>query len=216
MPITNWSSFLDYVLPDVPSCPAAIATDAIKRAAIRFYRKSKVYTWMHPAIPVVAGTHTYNFSPPSWYVVDEIIKDAFWYDGNRRAVQPRAPLALSDMYLDWQTIVGTPRWYTQESERAVRLVPIPAANVAAGIKFWTWLKPAIAAAGIETEHYEEYRETIAHGAKAMLMEIPTKPYSSPELAGYHWAMFNNGINEAAQRANRGRVDDGEFTMVVAR
>jgi len=212
---TLWSAFLDEVLPDVPKCPQAMAINAIGKAAREFYEQALIYKWEHPALGIVAAQSSYAFTPPSGYVVWEIIADSCWVSG--RKIYPRAPLDLNQMYVDWLTATGaTPVYFTQVTERAVRLVPIPTVDTPASLKFWVWLKPSFAATGMETEHYEEYHEGIAHRAKSLLMEVPEKPYSNPRLAVYHQGKFEDKVNEAFNRVNRGMGDDVNLSVSFER
>ncbi len=61
--------------------------------------------------------------------------------------------------------------------------------------------------------YQQYREGIAHGAKARLMEQPGKPWSS-EAFPYHAEQFKRAIYDATQKANRGHARAARRTRAV--
>jgi len=67
------------------------------------------------------------------------------------------------------------------------------------------LKPTRSATTIDDLIYEEYAETIGHGAITRLALSPNKPYSNAQLAAARNALYTAGLNVARQRAQDGYV-----------
>lgn len=213
MPLTAWDAFLPHVLVDVPQCPNPVAEHAIKMAAIEFCARSRIHQYEHPTVNVLADTHTYAFVPPTETVVVEILQA--WFDELR--IWPKQPDALVHMYRDWKTAEAQkPNYVTQMDERNFRLVPIPTVALAGGVTMDVALKPTLAATGLETRLYEEYVETIAHGAKWRLMEKPKQGWSDPQLASYHKRMFEEAVTAAYNRVRSGFGRGGETRFHVGR
>jgi len=197
---TPYTSIFDYVLPDVPGCPQALATRAIRDACIEFCERTNVWTIDHPAINAVANQASYPFAPG---VAGAVAHKAMrvWY--NKQEIDPATPDQLNGEYAgDWRTKSGIPKLYTQYNARNLILVPYPTADLASGITLIVSLKPSRSSTDIDTTIFEEYVDKIAHGVKATLMLSPKKPYSNPELGAAEKGMFDNAIAEVADRVNR--------------
>ena len=103
--------------------------------------------------------------------------------------------------VNWRTDVNLPtRWYMEDTN-TVGILMSPSAGGALRIN--AALKPTRASTTFPTVIYEDYIETIAHGAKARIMLIPKKPYSDKETGKYHELEFNGLVGEARLIAAKG-------------
>lgn len=211
MATVNLTAFYDYVLPDLPGVPQALALDHIRLAAAEFFERSLIWYYDHPAIDVVTGTAEYPFVPPAGTEVCAIRQA--WYNGQK--IYARSPVTLNSTYEDWRIETGVPYWYHRLSRLAVRVVPIPSADLVGGLKLWVNLKPTKDATTIEEEHFDEWREAIAAGAKYRIAKIPKKPYTDPNMAAVWFQEFKDGYNLALQQANNGMVEDSDITIMLA-
>lgn len=211
MPTANLTDLYDYVLPDLPSVPQALALHHIRLAAAEFFERSKIWYYDHPLIDVVTGTAEYAFTPPAGSEVCAIRQA--WY--NNQKIYARSPITLNESYEDWRSEVGVPYWYLRMSRLSVRLVPNPSADLVGGLKLWVNLKPTKDATTIEEEHFHEWGEAIAAGAKYRLAIIPKKPYTNTDMAAVWFQQFKDGYNLALQRANNGMVEDESITITLA-
>lgn len=79
---------------------------------------------------------------------------------------------------------------------SVRLTPLP--SVAGVVVTGTVaFAPNEASDDLPTVIYNRWRTPIGHGAIAMMMMQVGKPWSNPQQAGYHRAMFDDGARECA-------------------
>lgn len=212
--MTAITALLDYVMPDVPQCPTALAMDKIRLAAREFFSRSGVWNQIYPGINVVAGTRRYAIPVDAALEADATGLMEVWYNNRRIFIRSIAQLNL--MYQNFDTQTGEPYYWNMYTQNNVDLYPLPSRALAGGLKVWAVLAPKIDASQIQDEHFIQWRDKIAHGAKRMIMEIPKKPYSDPGGAGYHRIEFDRGVAEASAwvQAGNGRFSGGEIRMVL--
>lgn len=68
------------------------------------------------------------------------------------------------------------------------------------------LAPVNINADLPPELFTQWFETLLSGVLYRLHSLPSKPYSSPQLAMYHGKMYRRGIAEAKGIANKGYTD----------
>jgi hypothetical protein len=189
-----WNAFYDLVVPDLPGCPLVVVEAALRRAAIAFCEQSLVWKAEHDEIDVVSGTADYAFVPPSGAVVHAI--DYAEFDGEE--IESHA--GRTDIEIeDWRNETGTPE-YVLGGATSLLLVPEP--DVDGTLTLTVILKPTPTATGVEDFIFNEYRETIVHGALARLMQSPRKPYTDAALSVMHQQQFAIGAGQAGNRVAR--------------
>lgn len=191
--------FLNEIMPELPSCPKAMAVNAIRNAVIEFCARSLVWRADLAAVAAVANQGAYAFSPPTSSVVAEVI--SAWYDA--LPITPKLPADLADLYDNWTTEAGDPKYFVQNNTSGLILVPMPDAALANAITTKVALKPTRAAAAVEDWIVEKYLEEMAHGAKGRLLAIPKKPWSDAALSSHHTGLFEQGIASARLNAEQG-------------
>lgn len=195
----TWAKFYDEVLPEVQGCPQALANYAIAKAAISFCEKSRIYRLDHTPINVVAGTSSYDWAPGTSLVV--VRAEKVWY--NAKPLEAKSSKELDAIYDNWPAESGTPLYFLQERADKLILVPNPAAALTAGLTAKVSVTPANDAVDIIDWIWQEYVEEIGRGAKAMLMNMDSKPWSNPAKAAKYDAEFEADIGKANLRAERG-------------
>lgn len=208
MAVVPWSSFYGEVMPELPGCPAPMVDNALRNAAVRLLRTSKIQVEKLVAVDVVAGQGTYTLAAPSPDTTisgaDEVRLGGVELDP---ITQDQAPSISSN----WRTDSGTPRAYLQPTPLSLILVPVPATDLAGGLEVWAAVEPSATASGVEAWVFERFREEIAAGAKARLMAQPKKDWSDPNMAAYYQGLFDDGqaranaIKSKGVAAGRGRV-----------
>lgn len=205
--MTPYTAFLDYVLPDTPGCTNEVALLAIKSTVIDFCEKSLILQADHDPVTVVRNVIDYDLEPPRDHQVVKIMKA--YYKGH-----PIEPVAIDDVqaaaffnknYPDARPEEGPARAYTQKDARTFSIYPFPKETERLALTLRVALKPTRSATQCDDLIFEEYAETIGHGAVTRLALSPNKPYSNPNLAGAKNVLYTAGLNLARQRANRGYV-----------
>lgn len=201
------SAFYPYVLPDVMGCPEMTADVAIRGALIEFCEKSHVLQRDLDPVTVVRGIVDYDLDPPANQLVARIMR--VWYKD--RELTATAPDNINNAEVYNTLFTGAdkersePRIYLQKDERTFTIYPIPQDTVANGLTIRAALKPTRAAEEVDDVLFEDYAETIAHGAKYRLLSMASKPWTNGPAASAALTMFNSGINVARQRASRGHT-----------
>jgi hypothetical protein len=199
------SNFYQYVLPDVSGCPEISADIAIRAAVIEFCEKSLVLQRDHDPLQVVAGIIDYDLEPATDNLVTKIMR--VWFKDVE--LIPIAPdnVARAEIYNSAFTGANVsqsdPRFYLQKDARTLTIYPIPKATVSNALTIRVAYKPTRTAKVIDDFLFEDYAETIAHGAKFRLLSMASKPWTNGPAAAAAMALFNSGVNVARQRASRG-------------
>jgi hypothetical protein len=197
---TKWSAWFDDVLSDVPGCSQAMATKAIRAAAIEFCERSEAWRVDLDPVDVLADEASYDFDPDSGTVVVRAMQ--LWYDGKDLTRKSREELALQ--FANWTTQEGTPLYYTQENPSdGFILVPKPVEALADAVTGKLAIKPSQTASGLESFIFEKWRDAITDGALFRLFAMQKKPWSNPALAGSRKTLFDQKIAEAKLAANKG-------------
>lgn len=201
-----WSDFFESVIPYVPGCPSITAEIAIKNTVIEFCEKTLILQRDHDPVTVTAGINDYDLDPPTGYLVTKIMKA--WYENI--PLVPAAPDEIGSVSA-YNALAkdaegpGQPRWIFQKEERVFSLLPVPANNSVNAVTMRVALKPSRSATGVEDVIYEDYMETIGAGARSRLFMIPNTLHFNPQMAGVNKMQFDQGVNVARQRANRGHT-----------
>lgn len=205
-----YDAFLPRVLIDAYGCPEIVATQAIRDAVIEFCSRSNFIQRDHDPITVVRGISDYDLEPPAGQLVVKILK--CWFKMTELSpIAPDfvdSPAFYNGSIPDNAPSIATPLSFTQKDERTFSIYPSSKDTVANGLTLRISLKPTRASTTCEDSIFEDYAETIAHGALARLLVSPGKAYMNVAAAGMHGAAFNTGINDARQRASRGHVRSG--------
>lgn len=221
MATTAFTSWYEDVLPYVPGCPEPVALQKIRQAAIDYCRQSRAWRYLSlgPIDPVasqqtyVIGTSAALGSLPADVVVVHVYQVN--YDGTPlEFVTPAAFRAKDDL---WFSEVGTPEVVTSFEEGELSFYPIPESTGVDLIKCpEIALAPTQAAAGVDERIYQFARETIAKGARALILQIPKKPYSDPMLGMELWQQFELEAGGADLRASSGRGHARIRTRTISR
>lgn len=214
--MATWSDFFEYVIPDVPGCPAITAELAIKNAVIEFCEKSLILQEDHDPVTVAKGIIDYDLEPPLAQTLVVKIMKMFYREYPMDPISPDEVLSASlynRLYPDARPEEGPPKLYTQKNARTFTVYPVPKETERLAITMRVALKPTRAATQVDDIILEEYAETIANGALSRLLLQPQKPYTNANLAAVKDAMFKQGLNVARQRAVRGYVRSKEQVVL---
>lgn len=208
--MSAYEDFFPYVMTEVPGVPEPVAIMAIRNTCIEFCEKSLILTRDHDPVTIVQGITDYDLEPPRGYLVVKVMRA--WLDS--RELTPAAPDFVTDaavynrLYSSYSSAPNMPQTYLQKQERSITVWPVPDKKYKNGLTLRVALKPTRASTEIEDLVFEDYAETIAHGAAFRLMSSVGKPYTNLDMAAVHKSLFEQGLNVARHRALHGntRVD----------
>jgi len=194
--------FLDYVMPHVPGCTVNMALHEIKNTIIDFCEKSLILQETLDPVTVISNIQDYDFEPSRDRVVVKILTG--WYK-NRKLIpkgtdEINDPSVFSSVINDVEPERGDPRIVTQKDPRTYTLYPAPEDTVANAVTLRVACKPTRSASTIDDFIYEDYADTIGHGAISRLALSMDKPYYNDRLAVARDALYRAGLNVARDRA----------------
>jgi hypothetical protein len=203
---TAHTAFLDQVLPHVPGCTNEMALLEIKNTIIDFCEKSLILQADHDPVTALEGIMDYDLEPPKDYLVTKIMKA--WYMGQELDMESPDEIKTPSVYNQNSGYLvnrGDPRFLLQKEPRTFSVYPIPDETARLALTLRVALKPTRSASTIDNIIYEEYAETIGHGAVSRLALSPGKPYSDVKLAAARNGLYLAGLNVARDRAQKGNV-----------
>lgn len=199
MPSVAWDEFLPKVLPFVPGVPDEVAEDAIRIKAIELCRRARVWRVELDAIDIVANVYLYDLNPGDGMVVTDVVGAEL----SRLPFPMKTPDMLTDAWPGWKTATAqSPSCFYLENDRQIRVVAIPLLAAVGAITIRAAIKPAVDSDGIEQMIFEEYQETIGHGAVAHLLSIPNKAWTDGVESEKRERRYLNGITSARTRARK--------------
>lgn len=172
--MASLSAWYDDVLPQVHSCPQALADWAILHAAIEFCERSLAHVADLTPIDAVAGTADYALTEPANQKIVKIL--AVEYDGE--TIDPISPRDVARRYgANWQDEQAEPEKFLSQYGTTLKLVPKPAASVTGAIVVTVALRPAFAATVVDDLVATPFRRQIGMGARKNLWLMSKKPWT---------------------------------------
>jgi hypothetical protein len=199
--VTAISEFRPEVLPDAPGVPPPLVDRAIRHAAIELCDNAFVWRVKLDPKDIVAGTGEYTIdASPCGRVVTVMYAG---HDGVR--MLPTTERQLDDSEDGWR--ISTSRaavssWYYLPDRNTIRLALAPDVSKAQALNLSVSLKPTQDSTDLPDVLYDDYLETVGHGARARVLAMSGVGWANPQLAGYHKAEFDRLIRKhRAERLN---------------
>jgi hypothetical protein len=196
------TAFLRFVYPLARTVAEPAALSALRQAASDFCERSGYWVEELDRLSALAGVAEYDLDPPPQASLLQVMSVSL--DGAR--LHPRSLDELDKIYVgDWMDLRGGPMFYTQFTERVLRLVPTPDKTVRNGLRVVAALAPSIDADSVPEDLYERFAQDIAYGAAARLLKEGGREYFNPELSMLYERKFLQAASTAKINANRSRV-----------
>jgi hypothetical protein len=186
-----WSDIHQLILPDVPGCPLPSVDSALAISASDFCARTHV--WREPLDFQFAIKNIPDYDVDGSAVIESVL----WAVLDGQTLTHIDPRYINK---DNLTNAAKPTSFWVVNDTAIRLYPIPDAKYKLDIE--VALKPARNADGIEDWIYESYIDPIVSGAIWRLARVPGKDWSNPEIAMYHYKLYEQGITAARIRDHR--------------
>lgn len=200
MPVTAWSSFYDYIMPDLMGATTTVVDFELRRVAINFCEETQVHTEEVTPINVLANTAAYTLAPSSVELEPCMVKAA-WFDDTPLKYAPMD--VLNSVSPQWQDATGPAATaFTHRRPDEIILYPVPDTALTGGLRVEIAVRPSLAATGLTDWITTRYIYAIADGVKGKLMAQPGKPWTNLELAGYHTQLYESAKTRATIDANR--------------
>lgn len=216
---TNYTAFLDFLMPEVPGCSTEMALQSLSNAIIEFCQDTRCFTYEPAAIDIVANQRDYTLTPSSGNNIVDCLYAAVNGDPIFPATDDMLDIAFppstgnnttgtGNGNDNWRLITTTddpPAYYqfTDLGRGTIRLIKTPSVSYTGGLTVKVALTPLRATRVIPDTIYENHVDDILHGAKAILYAMPRKPWSDPVRAQSEQQQFNyvkGNLDAAASRA----------------
>jgi len=201
-----WTDFLSEVMPYVENCPNPIAQHQIRNAAIEFCQRTALWRRQMDQLNIAANIHTYEID--SDLSVDEAISAIDYAyitetsGDTPLGVTTEDSLKQSDPI--WRTKTTTkPEAIMMADTENCRLYPIPEEDIDNSLVVGLILKPSRDSAGLPDWIFEQWVEKIAHGAKAKLLSMKSRPWYNPQESADEQDSFDLAVTDATIRTNKG-------------
>lgn len=176
MAIVTWSHFYPEVAVAVPGCPNVVIDNALRNAAIELLGHAKCYRVDLTTIVTVIDQPTY----PLVYDAETEIAAVLDLRSDARTITEKTAAYLRETFGMWEDDTGEPVHYFLSDPNTLR--PYPIADDAYNLYPTVALIPSRSATGLEQVFADQYREELAAGALARLLNVPNTPWRDKESA----------------------------------
>lgn len=190
--MTKYTDVFDEVLPEVPGASPELAVNEIRNAIIEFCQGSWCWRYTMDPAPVLAGLNGYELDPPPGAEVAQ----ALIVSVEGKPLDPKGQGDLVALCPDWATRRDTPKWYLTDDPAQLTLAPVPDRKIPGGLVVTVALQPTRASTSFPTWIWSRYFRALSAGAKAELMAMPKKPWTSPELYSLYRGRFEAAMASA--------------------
>jgi len=196
------NDLLPQVTPECEKVSTLLAVNALRNAARHFCEESTAWRKQLDPINIVNGG-TYTLALPTNSQLVSVIKPVIH---NGKPVGYKSLHELDNDYLLWRDKRGEQaEFFTMLSATSLRLYPAPSIPKTGALLVQVALKPSMSSLVIDDYIAGDYGEHIANLAKAILMAMPGKPWSNPELAIYYRSLTDAAIQESLSKVVSGYI-----------
>lgn len=196
----KWSDFYPYVLSECDRVMLDVADLYIRQAAIEFCEETGVYVADHDPITLIKGINEYDLDAPEAETDIVLVKKAWVGDA---AIDYVSQDTLNQRPVYWPSeSAPRPTAFTQQTQTSLIVFPKPSEAMVNGLKLKVVLRPSLTATGIVDWMGKKYVQEISAGAKAMLMDMVNKPWTSHDGAAKYRAQFEAAKTRATIEATR--------------
>jgi hypothetical protein len=197
-----FSAFSPEVILATGNCPAEIAENYLRHAAIDLAERSQIITRIM-RVDFQACVSDYLITPPACERIVAIQRVCFDCSCNDNVVTPHEPCRLPC------ACGNSAVWF--EPPDIINVTPAPASDYDGGL----WVKVSVAplrdACEVDRLFYERYHEAVVHGALARLFAIKKAEWYDPQLATLHTGQFDDKVTGAGMDRLTGNTR-GPFRM----
>lgn len=198
----KWAAFYDFILPELPAAQVNLVDLHLRQAAIEFLEETQVWVAVADPINTTAGVATYQLAPPAAVLEADVVQvRVARFEGTLLTFTTMDELRQSAIDYEVQTS-PMPRGFTQYTQSTLTLVPAPDHSTTGGLTMKLALRPSLTATGVPDWIGTKWVQELSMGAKAMLMSMVGKPWSSPEGAMGYRQQFEGAKTRATIEANR--------------
>lgn len=191
--MADLSDFNQLIRIFVPGAPDNAIEFAVRESARRFCSLSW-FVRRSISVTLVNGTSTYTLTAAD---SDEEVVGVHAVELDGQPLDATKPELV-------QQQSGTPKCFYFEPTNTLTLDPVPDANIAGEVaSVRVAVQPTLSTTSVPDELVREYRQCIANGAIAWLMNVPKQPWSDPNMAQQMEQKYMAQVMRAKETALRG-------------
>jgi hypothetical protein len=235
------SAFADLVAEVLDTCqqaPEPLVERHIRNAVIAFCSRTLLLRKDLSAISIIADQYLYQLNPPAGREIVEVRSAQIGEDSplierseDYFDLQWRDPVIMRSDFCctdddgnvistgdDWrQYTQNRPQFYfidRTENTYRMRLVGIPIASLTDTLAVNVVLKPSRTATEVDDWLLSDHFQCLLHGAKARMLELPKRPWTDLQLAGYHNGLFEEATEMARMKGQRSHIRNDQTNRRV--
>ena len=198
MSTTTWDAWFPDVLVHVTTAPDPLVRQALCRASREFFRRTRAWMqWLDPIGTTAGEGQTYAFVIPAESQLVRV----------EQATAGKHPLPVESFRQidrDWlEHPEGERAVVTQDLQQYALVGNFASAEA---VQVQVSLMPQTGATGIPSYLADRHLESIAEGAKAILLLTPNTEFYRPDLAAAARMQFDRCIGAASLDAYRGHTN----------
>lgn len=193
--MVDFEEAFNLVMPFLPSCPEPIAIDGLRNATIELCERTRIWK-SEDRFTLSSGINDVCVPNGSTLIKVEGARL------NGKTLEPISTQALNSKYqsYDWRQLEGEPEFITQTEHDTLTIVPKGEGT----IELATVLAPSFDAERIPRFIMSRYKQTLAQGAIAYAMMLPSERYYNPDLAMTFRARFERDLDRLSTKGHTGQ------------
>ena len=189
-----WSAFVPYLAPYAAACPNPLLEAEARRAAIRFFRRTRAWVeWLDPVLSK-EGSVEYDLDVPTGADVVRIERATL-------GGKPLSVLSFRDAPKDFVSSDLAEQGLVSANRKTFVLGNAVVAGLTCQVQ--VALAPSLAAVRLPDDLFELYGLDIANGALSAILAVPGVEFFQPDLAALKGSHFEAAINAVSVDAWRG-------------
>lgn len=200
MATAEFSTLMREVLPLCPGLPQPMGINAIRNAAIEYFKDT--FAWQDTI--ALSGVPASSFPYPLVHA-DGAVSKVLWVRIGK-VLPPTTLAALTEFYSNTDPAALTaaqPEAYYLPSPKALQVHPAPEAGSEVSGSVRVSLTPSLTATAVDEQLLSDAYEAISAGALSRLLAMPSVPWSNPGLAGFYTSVFRAAKADALLSAMNG-------------
>ena len=193
---TDISDWHKYILPYTPGAPKLLMTRTLRETLRDFCRQTEAWQETLTAIDVVASTQSYALTSSNGDIAGVV-----WASYNDDAMDPTSEDQLDHESPEWRDgDEGTPDKYFVRNTRYIYLYPTPSSALTGGLDVIVALMPTDTATSVEDFLFDDFRDTIKHGALERLFDMRGQEWYDPIESERHGSKYRTGVSNGRNYA----------------
>ena len=191
--MANIQDLYPYVMPAVQGCPTNLVKNALRHAINEFCEKTLIWRSSFAPMDLIKDQSTYTMTAP----VGTVVEAPVYVSVHNNILRPTNIEDLDQTCSGWRlSSANTPLMYYVDNNSELILVPTPSEDAAGELSVEAALKMDLTSDTLPDWMFQNWVETLAHGALMRLHAMPGHVWTDANTVAYHKSKFRDGISRA--------------------